>query len=132
MPKILDYVDVAHDGKRYRVEAVVEDESTPYDADCYSPEDIESWKDGNWDYVTVIVTPLSVPENVRFQLSESLSAVEYDFRFDPPVEIDGRTYYTTGQDYILCVHPVPDLIDAVARNVKAWELKTAIESYGFS
>lgn len=32
--------------------------STPDGADCYSPEDIEAWRCGNWQYVGVVVTAL--------------------------------------------------------------------------
>jgi len=30
--------------------------SKPYDADCYSPEDIEAWRKDKWHYVGIVVT----------------------------------------------------------------------------
>lgn len=31
-------------------------DSTPYDADCYSPEDIAAWRNDEWHYADYVVT----------------------------------------------------------------------------
>lgn len=127
-----DSIDIESGGRRYRVSFAEDRDTTPYDADCYSPEDIESWKDNHWHYAGVTVTPLDVPESVRFELSDSLWGVDRDFPLDPPVEHDGHVYMTTGTRYMVDIHPVPELISIVAVNVREYELTTAVSSYVYS
>lgn len=43
------------DGLTVRAHAVRDDESTPFDADCYTPEDIDAWRRDVWEFVGVIV-----------------------------------------------------------------------------
>lgn len=55
------YVDswtVEQDGITYRVDLDPDTDSTPDDAECYSPSDIKAYRDDLWSYVGVTVTPL--------------------------------------------------------------------------
>ena len=40
------------------------------------------------------MTPLGVPENKQFELSDSLWGVEFCFPLDPPQKIDGQALAT--------------------------------------
>lgn len=122
-------VIVTVDGREYRVTLEDDLDSSIDDADCYSEEDIAAWRNDVWNYVGVIVTPLSVPESKQFELSDSLWGVEFDFPLQEKQTIDGVRYFDTGMDYMVMVHPVPDMIDGVIANVKAYELETAVQTF---
>ena len=40
----------------WRIRLVPDSDAKPFDADCYSAEDIEAWRKDEWSYVGVIVT----------------------------------------------------------------------------
>src|SRR5882757_1083049 len=104
---------VTVDGKRYRVTLEYDQDASPTDYECYDDDDLERWRNDEWHYVGVIVTPLDVPESKQFELSDSLWGVEYDFRLDPTQTIDGQDYHYTDMDYMCMVHPVPEMIEQV-------------------
>jgi hypothetical protein len=35
-----------------------DNDATPFDADCYTPEDIQAWRNDEWHYVGVVVDVL--------------------------------------------------------------------------
>jgi hypothetical protein len=121
-------VTVTVDGKRYSVHLENDLDSTPYDAD-YLDADIESWRNDVWHYVGVIVTPLDVPEGKQFELSDSLWGVEFHLPLHRPQQINGRTYRYTGMDYMIMVHPVPEMIDGVISQVKEYMTEIAIQNH---
>ena len=49
-------------GIHYVINVVYDTDATPHDADCYTPEDIKAWENGNWWYVGVTVTAEGVGE----------------------------------------------------------------------
>ena len=129
---MIDWTDdekpvVTVNGKRYQVELPYDTDSEPFDADCYSPEDQQAWRDNAWHYVGVIVTPLDVPEDKQFELSDSLWGLEFNFPLDPPQEHGGHTYNSTNASYQITVYPVPDIIDEVTTKVEAWEAAVSAE-----
>lgn len=128
-PNLIEEVTVTYKGKRYLIEIVPDTDSTPFDAECYSEEDIEGWRNDQWWYVSIIVTPLDVPGSRQFELSDSLSGLEYDFPLNPPQEINGRRYTRTNTEYQVIHYPVSDMISEVISLVKAYDLQTAIDSY---
>ena len=133
---MFDYDDeaviVTVNERRYRVTTEFDYDSSPDDADCYSDDDKEAWRNDVWHYVGVIVTPLDVPASARNQLDDSLWGVEYDFPLDPPQWIDGILYRYTDRDYTVMVHPVPEMIEEVIRNEQAYLTELAIQSYIYS
>lgn len=106
--------------KRYKVEMPYDDDATVDGADCYSKDDIRKWRNDEWWFVGIIVTPLDVPENVQFELSDSLWGLEDNFEMEGSARTDA-TYHITH-------YPVPDMLIEVDSKVKAWELHIAIES----
>lgn len=52
-----------------------DEESTPYDADCYSPDQIEAWKSDQWEYVLLTVVVRDYFGGERGY--DSLGAVEH-------------------------------------------------------
>lgn len=110
-------------GKRYKVEMPYDHDSKVDDADCYSEEDIEAWRNDEWWFVGIIVTPLDVPESVQFDLSDDLWGLEFDF----PIH-ESPTGARTDANYQITQYPVPDMLMEVDSKVKAWELRVAIES----
>lgn len=73
-------------------------DSDPYDADCYSPQDIAAWKADEWQYVGLIVTVAD--EDGHEWGSASIWGVDDGF----PLE-DGTTTSAIGR-----VDLLPDLI----------------------
>lgn len=103
----IDQRDIDHDGTRYRVRVVIDDDARPYDADCYSPEDIAAWREGRWCYVGVIL------ENSAGEQVAALWGVEYGSL--PAVRVTLDT---------LCdVHPVPDMLASLpTRHMHAYRV----------
>jgi len=44
------------DGYDLRAEMYDDEDSSPFEADCYSPEDISQWRNDDWKYVVIVVT----------------------------------------------------------------------------
>lgn len=126
-PSMIEYesdtvtvVNVA--GQRYRVELEEDPESTPFDADCYGEEDIEAWREDRWEFVSVVVTPLSVYECDQFELSDALCGVEFgSYVWNRGNEHEGAITL----DRLITEHPVPDMVDEVARKVAAYWARQA-------
>lgn len=117
---------VTVDGARYRVDLEPDTDATPDDADCYDDDAIQAWRDDLWRYVGVIVTPLDVPEDKQFELSDSLWGVDYgSYVWNKGTVHEGPSDDT----YICTVHPVPDMIEEVAGKVADWRASEAYKSY---
>lgn len=142
-PDMIEYSDVRecnevsrfyvyYQDKRYRVQLVSDYDSTPEGEECYSEADIEAWQNDEWTFVGVIVTPIDVPKSSQFGLSDSLWGVEYEFPLSTPEEYGGVALFDTGDRYLTMVHPVPDMIDTVRRQVAAWDNEQAVNNYIYS
>lgn len=134
-PDMIDYdyysdkATVTVDGKSYKIEFGPDYDNDVEDTDCYNEEDIAAWRNDEWNFIAVSVTPLDVPERVQFELSDSLCGLEYNFPLATKQVHNGRPYNSTNTDYQIMVYPVPDMIDEVASKVKLWEVDQAIQSY---
>lgn len=64
------------------IRLVPDHDSRPFDADCYSPEDIEAWRRDEWSYVGVIVTDSATGADA------SVWGVEYGFLAEVMVGMD--------------------------------------------
>lgn len=134
-PDMIDYDNysdktiVTVEGKRYQVEFEPDYDGYVDDADCYSEEDIEAWRNDEWSFVAIAVTPLDVPEHVQFELSDDLCGLEFDFPLTPKQVHNGRSYTRTNEDYRLMVYPVPDMIDTVYERVIQWKSDEAINNH---
>lgn len=120
---------VTVDGLRYHVALGQDTDSTPFDADCYSAEDIEAWRGDCWEFVGVVVTPLSVPQPDQRELEDSLWGLEFgSYVWNRGTAHEGDV--TT--ERLITQYPVPDMINEVARMVAAWQVRQAIQSYIYS
>lgn len=52
---IVESARVRRDGISFTITLHVDEESTPFDADCYAPDDIDGWRRDHWSYVGVEV-----------------------------------------------------------------------------
>lgn len=66
----------------WRIRLVPDPEARPFDADCYSAEDIEAWRKDEWSYVGVIVT------DNKTGADASLWAVEYGLMPETTIGMD--------------------------------------------
>lgn len=93
---------LTHGGIGYRVTLEEDHDSRPYDADCYSEEDIASWKRDEWEYVGVIVQPLIAGLDPEY-FEASVWGVEYGDLARVTIDREHINRYQ-----------VPDLITAVS------------------
>lgn len=110
---------IERDGIKYHVALYADYDSTPTDADCYSPSDVEAYNRGDWQYVGVVLTP-DLPGIAGADLHDSLWAVEYG---DMPAETEPfqggqHEAWHVGMDEIVNTHPVPDMIAEVRANMR--------------
>lgn len=82
-------------GMKWNVNVYHDEDGTPYDADCYSREDIAAWKRGEWEYVGIEVTPVDMPAGV--DVGASLWAIEWGTlpEHNAPLDLD---YYLADPD----------------------------------
>ena len=86
--------------------------STPYDADCYSEEDIDAWKTDEWCYVGLLVT--ASIDGIELG-TDSIWGNEYGFFIDHS-KTDGSTIFISPYDdggYL------PDLIDGAIHDARS-------------
>lgn len=100
-------------GHRYTVIVVPDDDATPYDADCYSPDDVDAWRKGLWRYVGVLL------RDGGGQQVDSLWGVEYgEILTGGTGGIDLITI-----DTIADVHPVPQMLsDLVTPHLRRYHV----------
>lgn len=117
MAEILDQWTMEKDGIKYRIDVLTDDESSPDDADCYSPTDKEAFDNGLWRYVGVVVTPLidgldQGEGQAHSYVSASLWGVEYGTMPAEPEPYEGGQHGETviDRERIINDYPVPDLI----------------------
>lgn len=83
MADVIDQKMVTVDGKVYLVMLMPDHCASPYEADCYTSEDGEAWRNGDWRYVAITILD-SDNEHV-----DSLSGVEYgDMSSDLHIDLD--------------------------------------------
>lgn len=83
-----DMIGRTFDVGEFRVRLDLEDDHdvTPYEADCYTPAQVEDWRYGAWQYVGVVATAFL--DGVELG-NASLWGVEYGWMSDGPhVQID--------------------------------------------
>src|SRR5216683_3981349 len=122
------------DGLSYRIEVEPDYASTPYDADCYTPKQIEAWKRDDWQYVGVTVTPyldglgMDLPgENSLWGLEwGSLPQTTEDDRVIGQSWIDLDYMIIGTPDHPEYAYPVPEMI-AEARGNLAESLAPRME-----
>ncbi len=108
-------------GTRYRVELLPDLDITPFDSDCYDDEDIEAWREDRWEYVSVVVTPLGTLEVDQFELSDSLSGVEFGSHvWNRGTEHEGAITV----ERIVTQYPVPDMIGELERRIAVYRART--------
>lgn len=78
------------DGLTYHVQIVADVDSTPHDADCYSPGDIARWEECGWEYVGIVVNVEGVSDACAdvwgFEwgfIREDGTALEWDYYLSP-------------------------------------------------
>lgn len=53
--EIIDARDIVHEGHRYTVHVVADTDARPFDADVYSPDDVDAWHAHGWRFVGVLL-----------------------------------------------------------------------------
>lgn len=56
MSDTLETLTVQHDGFDVRIEMQYDPDNTPYGVDCYTPAQIEDWRNDGWHYVGFVYT----------------------------------------------------------------------------
>lgn len=68
--------DVGIDGFDFKVKIEKDTDCTPDDADCYTPTQVRAWRNDEWEYVVIAVTPTRHGVTVH-GATQSLAATEY-------------------------------------------------------
>ena len=56
MRDMIDTKEFEHDGFTVRIKVVYDTDVTPHEFECYSPEQIEAWREDQWFYVGYVYT----------------------------------------------------------------------------
>lgn len=72
----IETTTIEHDGFTVRIDVVPDSDATPFDADCYSAEDIDAWRNDEWFYVGYVYTAYC--EGIELG-SASIWGSEWDF-----------------------------------------------------
>lgn len=84
---------IDHEGRALTVSVVRDDDETPFDAECYTAEDIDAWRRDEWIYVGVLINEGATPLDSLWGLEfGSLATVEITI------------------DTLVDVYPVPDML----------------------
>lgn len=51
-----DYIDVEVNGILYRATVEHDYDSRPEDTDCYTPEQLQAWRDDKWHYCGIVIS----------------------------------------------------------------------------
>ncbi len=98
------------EGRAYAVTVEPDLDSTPRDADCYSPDDVRRWELDEWRYVGLVVTPIINDEKID-TCAESLWGVGWD-------ELPKGQWIDRTHQYI--VDSVTELAATARRNAQQW------------
>jgi hypothetical protein len=99
-------------GLVYHVQIVSDVDSTPHDADCYSPEDIERWEECRWEYVGIVVNVENVPAEV------SVWGFEWGFLREDGTVLDWDYYLSPESGMIVDGVPGPSVIDGLMEEAR--------------
>lgn len=109
--------DPAVPGLSYRFAIYADDHSSPDDADCYDARTTEAWRNFDWQYVGMIVTPIVDHVGDLDDMSDSLWGLEYG-RF--PLDVNGiRAIKSLDLNELVTNYPGPEMMDQVRFNLKA-------------
>lgn len=56
MAEILESITLQHEGFDITVEMQADPDNTPLDADCYTADQVEDWRNDGWQYVGFVYT----------------------------------------------------------------------------
>lgn len=111
MSDTIESRNITVDGIKYNVRLVSDLDGSIDDADCYTDEDKQAWRDGRWSFVGVIVSA-DIDGIDPAYVSASLWEVYYGT--SPSwVIADVRPTGTVDLDELINVYPVPGMVSEV-------------------
>jgi hypothetical protein len=95
---------------KWRVSVYPDCDSKPDDCDCYTPRQHTAWKNDEWSYVGVEVTPILPSGHDLSLATETLWGTEYGFLTLTDDDDNKTGEKNIDLEELIKVHPVPELL----------------------